>query len=97
MKATKETLIIIIILFVCSLITNIILFDVVTGKEAIINEQCQKIKRLQDADKSNVNYNIEISYAKKIDWIMNTIIITALISYVIGIYVGKNFDRFTTE
>ena len=65
MKATKETLIIIIILFVCSLITNIILFDVVTGKEAIINEQCQKIKRLQDADKSNVNYNIEISYAKK--------------------------------
>ena len=65
MKATKETLIIIIILFVCSLITNIILFDVVTGKEAIINEQCQKIKRLQDADKSNVDYKIEISYAKK--------------------------------
>ena len=97
MKATKETLIIIIILFVCSLITNIILFDAVTGKEAIINEQCQKIKRLQDADKSNVNYNIEISYAKKIDWIMNTIIITALISYIIGIYVGKNFKRFTTE
>ena len=81
----------------CSLITNIILFDVVTGKEAIINEQCQKIKRLQDADKSNVDYKIEISYAKKIDWIMNTIIITALISYVIGIYVGKNFKRFTTE
>ena len=97
MKATKETLIIIIILFVCSLITNIILFDAVTGKEAIINKQCQKIKRLQDADKSNVDYNIEISYAKKIDWIMNTIIITALISYVIGIYVGKNFRRFTTE
>ena len=67
MKATKETLIIIIILFVCSLITNIILFDAVTGKEAIINEQCQKIKRLQDADKSNVDYKIEISYAKKID------------------------------
>ena len=67
MKATKETLIIIIILFACSLITNIILFDVVTGKEAIINEQCQKIKRLQDADKSNVDYKIEISYAKKID------------------------------
>ena len=65
MKATKETLIIIIILFVCSLITNIILFDVVTGKEAIINEQCQKIKRLQDADKSKVDYKIEISYAKK--------------------------------
>ena len=81
----------------CSLITNIILFDVVTGKEAIINEQCQKIKRLQDADKSNVDYKIEISYAKKIDWIMNTIIITALISYVIGMYVGKNFKRFTTE
>ena len=81
----------------CSLITNIILFDVVTGKEAIINEQCQKIKRLQDTDKSNVDYKIEISYAKKIDWIMNTIIITALISYVIGIYVGKNFRRFTTE
>ena len=81
----------------CSLITNIILFDVVTGKEAIINEQCQKIKRLQDADKSNVDYKIEISYAKKIDWIMNTIIITALISYIIGIYVGKNFKRFTTE
>ena len=81
----------------CSLITNIILFDVVTGKEAIINEQCQKIKRLQDADKSNVDYKIEISYAKKIDWIMNTIIITALISYIIGIYVGKNFRRFTTE
>ena len=81
----------------CSLITNIILFDVVTGKEAIINEQCQKIKRLQDTDKSNVDYKIEISYAKKIDWIMNTIIITALISYVIGIYVGKNFKRFTTE
>ena len=81
----------------CSLITNIILFDVVMGKEAIINEQCQKIKRLQDADKSNVDYKIEISYAKKIDWIMNTIIITALISYVIGIYVGKNFRRFTTE
>ena len=67
MKPTKETLIIIIILFVCSLITNIILFDVVTGKEAIINEQCQKIKRLQDTDKSNVDYKIEISYAKKID------------------------------
>ena len=81
----------------CSLITNIILFDAVTGKEAIINEQCQKIKRLQDADKSNVDYKIEISYAKKIDWIMNTIIITALISYIIGIYVGKNFRRFTTE
>ena len=81
----------------CSLITNIILFDVVTGKEAIINEQCQKIKRLQDADKSNVDYKIEISYAKKIDWIMNTIIITALISYIIGIYVGKNYKRFTTE
>ena len=97
MKATKETLIIIIILFVCSLITNIILFDAVTGKEAIINEQCQKIKRLQDADKSKVDYKIEISCAKKIDWIMNTIIITALISYIIGIYVGKNYKRFTTE
>ena len=82
----------------CSLITNIILFDAVTGKEAIINEQCQKIKRLQDADKSKMDYKIEISYAKiKTDWIMNTIIITALISYIIGIYVGKNFRRFTTE
>ena len=82
----------------CSLITNIILFDAVTGKEAIINKQCQKIKRLQNADKSNVNYKIEISYAKiKTDWIMNTIIITALISYVIGMYVGKNYKRFTTE
>ena len=27
----------------------------------------------------------------------NAIIFTALISYVIGIYVGKNFRRFTTE
>ena len=67
MKATKETLIIIIILFVCSLITDIILFDLVTGKEAIVNERCPKIKRLQDTDKSNVDYKIEISYAKKID------------------------------
>ena len=28
---------------------------------------------------------------------LSAIIITALISYVIGIYVGKNFKRFTTE
>ena len=28
---------------------------------------------------------------------LSAIILTALISYIIGIYVGKNYKRFTTE
>ena len=51
------------ILFVASLATNFILFDAVTGKESVINEQCQKIKQLQQVDESKVNSDAE-TYCK---------------------------------
>ena len=51
------------ILLVASLTTNFILFDAVTGKESVINEQHQKIKQLQQVDESKANYEVE-TYCK---------------------------------
>ena len=53
------------ILFVASLATNFILFDAVTGKESVINEQWQKIKQLQQVDESKVSYEVETCYKLK--------------------------------
>ena len=51
------------ILLVASLTTNFILFDAVTGKESVINEQYQKIKQLQKVGETKVNTSIE-TYCK---------------------------------
>ena len=61
----KAKYILLIIIAVSSVIMNVILYNVVIGKEAIINKQCQKIKQLQQVDESKVSYQVETYYRLK--------------------------------